>query len=79
MAIKPGAKTCSIQEQIIEDLPSGLTLQVEAMGGGQWKLRIVGDLPLGNRELIFDGEGRLAGSGTFLGGACRPNWLRAVD
>jgi hypothetical protein len=30
MPIRPGARQCYIREQIVEDLPSGLTLQFEA-------------------------------------------------
>jgi hypothetical protein len=30
MPIKPSARQCYIREQIVEDLPSGLTLQFEA-------------------------------------------------
>ena len=35
-------------------------------------------LPFGNREIIFDGEGREAGAGTLLGEYKRPSWLKGV-
>lgn len=74
MAEKPDGGTITIREQIIEDLPSGLTLVFEKMSNGLSKLKIFGNLPLGSREIIFDEEGREAGGGTCLT-ACRPTWL----
>jgi hypothetical protein len=57
MALKPDAGTCRVREQIIEDLPSGLTLQFEACEGGS-RLVIAGRaLRSGNREVVFDAEG----------------------
>ena len=59
MALKPDARTAYIREQVIEDLPSGLTLRFEAREGGT-RLVIAGRvLPYGNREILFDAEGRL--------------------
>lgn len=59
MALKPNAGTCRVREQIIEDLPSGLTLQFEACEGGS-RLVIAGRaLVSGNREFLFDAEGRV--------------------
>jgi hypothetical protein len=58
MALKPNARMCRLREQIIEDLPSGLTLQFEACDGGA-RLVIAGKvLTSGNREIVFDAEGR---------------------
>jgi hypothetical protein len=58
MALKPNAGTCRVREQIIEDLPSGLTLRLEACEGGT-RLLIAGKvLTSGNREIVFDAEGR---------------------
>jgi hypothetical protein len=63
MALKPDARICLVREQVVEDLPSGLTLQFEACDGG-CRLLIAGRaLPSGNRELLFDAEGRLVGLG----------------
>ncbi len=76
MAMKPDGNEWRIREQIIEDRASGLTLQFEVMDGGRSRLLIVGGLPFGNREIIFDHEGREAAAGTALGGLCRPSWLR---
>ncbi len=79
MALKPNGELVTISEQIIEDLPSGLTLLFEKMPNGLAKLSIYGDLPYGNREIIFDNGGAEAGGGTCLRGACRPSWLREVN
>ena len=73
MALKPNGEMCQVREQIIEDLPSGLTLQFEAREDGGCKLVIFGDLRFGNRELIFDSEGRLGATGTALRDFCRPS------
>jgi len=35
-------------------------------------------LPLGNREILFDDEGREAAAGTMLGRFRRPSWLTKV-
>jgi hypothetical protein len=79
MPIKPNAITCSIKEQIVEDAPSGLILQFECQNGTT-RLVIAGRfLPFGNREIIFDGEGRETASGTLVGEFRRPSWLKDVS
>ncbi len=78
MPLKPDGKGMVIKEQIIEDAPSGLTFAFEKSPSGLSYLRIYGNLPLGNREIIFDQEGRETGGGTCLVG-CRPTWLREVS
>jgi hypothetical protein len=80
MALKPNGGVCAIREQIIEDLASGLTFQFELKPGSDApvRLRIFGDLPFGNREILFDQDGVEAGAGTLLSGACRPSWLKEV-
>jgi hypothetical protein len=78
MAIKPNGTLCSIKEQIIEDLASGLTLQFECMQG-RTRLVIAGRaLPFGNREIIFDNEGREAAAGTLVGEFRKPSWIKEV-
>ena len=78
MPIKPNGSLCSIKEQIIEDLASGLTLQFECMQG-RTRLVIAGRaLPFGNREIIFDDEGREAAAGTLVGEFRRPSWIKEV-
>lgn len=78
MPIKPNGSLCSIKEQIIEDRASGLVLQFERMEG-RTRLVIAGRaLPFGNREIIFDGEGREAAAGTLVGAFRRPSWLKEV-
>ena len=64
MGIKEDAQDWTVKEQIIEDLVSGLTLQFEVIpeSTARYRLRIFGDLPHGNREIIFDVEGEEAGS-----------------
>jgi hypothetical protein len=78
MAAKPGGRLCQIAEQIIEDGVSGLTLQFEARDDGTTRLVIAGNLPFGNREILFDREGKEAAAGVALAGVCRPSWLREV-
>jgi hypothetical protein len=63
MALKPNARICRVREQVIEDLPSGLTLRFEAFQDG-CRLVIAGRaLPSGSREIIFDAEGRVTSVG----------------
>lgn len=78
MSIRPNAQKLMILEQIIEDDVSGLIMQFKQMGNGGFELNIFGDLPLGNRTLVFDKNGELAGSGTHLGGCTRPTWIEEV-
>ncbi len=60
MPVKPNGALCQVREQIIEDRASGLILQFECVRG-RMRLVIAGDsLPFGNREILFDGEGREA-------------------
>ena len=67
MPIKPNGTLCKVREQIVEDDASGLILQFEC-SNGRTRLIIVGDaLPFGNREILFDDDGREAAAGTLLG------------
>ena len=78
MPLKPNGKHCTILEQIIEDQASGLVLQFECENGRS-RLVIAGrNLPFGNREIVFDEEGREAAAGTLLGEFRRPSWLKGV-
>lgn len=78
MPIKPNANVCSIREQIIEDPATGLILQFECEDG-RVRLVIAGvALALGNREIIFDAEGREAAAGTLIGEFRRPSWLKKL-
>lgn len=67
-----------ILEQIIEDAVSEVTLQFKRSGDGGFILNLFGNFPLGNRTLVFDANGELAGSGTHLGGCTRPTWIDEV-
>jgi hypothetical protein len=79
MPVKPHGELCAIREQIVEDAATGLILQFECKGG-RTRLLIAGaSLPFGNREIIFDSEGKEAAAGTFTGEFRRPSWLRKVD
>lgn len=78
MALKPNSVICKIREQIIEDPVSGLTIQFEAKDDGTTRLRLFGNLPFGNREIVFDTDGQEAAAGVALGGICRPSWLKDV-
>jgi hypothetical protein len=67
MAVRPNAQTARVREQTIEDLPSGLTLRFETCEGGGTRLVIAGRaLPRGNREIVFDTEGRVVRVGPAL-------------
>ena len=78
MPVKPNGLLCKIREQIVEDLASGLILQFEC-ANGKMRLVIAGkSLPFGNREIIFDAEGKEAAAGTLLGEFRRPSWLKKV-
>lgn len=65
---------CRIREQIIEDLPSGLTLQFELVEGGA-RLTISGRSLGVNRELLFDSEGRLLQVRPAKHAFRRPSWM----
>jgi len=78
MPVKPNAALCGIREQIIEDRATGLILQFEC-ADGKPRLVIAGEsLPFGNREILFDQDGREAAAGTLLGQFRRPSWLKGV-
>ena len=78
MPMKPNGSLCAIREQIIEDKSSGLVLQFECIEG-RMRLVIAGEsLPFGNREILFDAEGREAAAGTLVGEFRRPSWLKPV-
>ena len=78
MPVKPNAAKWSVREQIIEDQASGLTLLFEC-DNDRPRLVIAGkSLPFGNREILFDKEGKEAGAGTLVGNFRRPSWLKAV-
>jgi hypothetical protein len=81
MGIKQDARDWTIKEQIVEDEASGLTIQFEVVpdSTARYRLRIFGDLPFGNREILFDAGGKEAGSGTALAGLCKPTWLCNLD
>jgi hypothetical protein len=78
MPLKPNGALCKVREQIVQDDASGLILQFECAKGGM-RLVIAGDaLPFGNREILFDDQGREAAAGTLLGSFRRPSWLTKV-
>ena len=78
MPLKPNGQMCSVREQIVEDMGSGLILQFEC-AGGKMRLVIAGkSLPYGNREIWFDADGKEAAAGTLIGAYRRPSWLKGV-
>lgn len=82
MGIKEDAKNWTVKEQIIEDPASGLTIQFEVVSNDEespFRLRLFGDLPYGNRELLFSCDGKKTGGGTLLAGLCKPTWLNAPE
>jgi len=63
---------------IIEDPATGLVLQFEC-DDGRLRLVLAGRaMNVGNREILFDEQGREAGAGTLVGEFRRPNWLKPV-
>ena len=74
MPIKPLARHCYIREQIVEDLPSGLTLQFELVEGSL-RLTIAGKALPSNREIVFDAEGAAVRTGACKHAFRRPSWL----
>lgn len=78
MPIKPHGSLCSIREQIVEDLASGLILQFECTEGRTRLVIASASLPFGNREILFDSEGRESAAGTLLGEFRRPSWLKKL-
>ena len=74
MPIKPLARLCYVREQIVEDLPSGLTLQFEAFEGGV-RLTIAGKALQSNREIVFDTQGGAVKTGASEHAFRRPSWL----
>lgn len=74
MPLKPLAEMCRICEQIVEDLPSGLTLQFERVEGGV-RLTLAGKCLAANREILFDSEGRLVHVRGARHAFRRPSWL----
>jgi hypothetical protein len=78
MPVKPNGNLCSIREQIVEDVASGLILQFEC-NEGKTRLVIAGKaLPFGSREILFDSEGREAAAGTMVGEFRKPSWLKSA-
>lgn len=81
MAVKPGANDCIVKEQIIEDINSGLSFQFLFVPEDEItpiRLRVFGNIPHGNREILFDPSGVAVGSGTSLQGNHWPSWVREV-
>lgn len=78
MPVKPHAERCRILEQLIEDLPSGLTLLFEAFEGGTRMLIGGRALRSGNRELVFDERGALVRACAY-DGEWPPRWLSGVQ
>jgi hypothetical protein len=82
VSIRPNAKPWTVKEQIVEDPASGLTFQFEVVPGStaEFRLLIYGEtLPFGNREIVFDCDGVLAGGGTATRGLCKPAWPMSAD
>jgi hypothetical protein len=78
MPLKPNGAMCQVREQIIEDPASGLILQFEC-NDGRLRLVLAGKpFNVGNREILFDHQGREAAAGTLIGEFRRPNWLKGV-
>jgi hypothetical protein len=82
MGLKKDGQTWTIQEQVIEDLPTGLTLQFEVVpedSESPFRLKIFGDLPFGNREIRFGRDGKESCSGIVLAGLWESTWLSNAE
>ena len=56
-----------IKEQVIRDLPTGLTIIFRAVSSGEGRMHLKGStLPFGNRDFQFGSDGELVGTGTGL-------------
>ena len=79
--LKDDARPWTVKEQIVEDLVTSLTFQFEVIphSTARYRLRIFGDIPFGNRELIFNEAGEMSGSGTFTSGLCKPTWFEKME
>ena len=78
MPVKPNGALCGIREQIVEDPATGLILRFECEDG-RTRLTIAGrSIALGNREILFDDEGREVAAGTLVGEFRKPSWLKSV-
>ena len=79
MPLKPNGSLCQVREQIIEDMASGLILQFECKDG-RTRLVIAGNhVSPGQREILFDSDGREIAAGTVMGEYRRPSWLKPVE
>ena len=78
MPIKPNGALCG--DQGADRRRPGERIDSAVRGqNGRTRLVIAGSaLPFGNREIIFDSEGREAAAGTLVGEFRRPSWLRKV-
>ena len=81
MQLKPDGQRWVVQEQIITDPVSELTIQFEVVPDpdAPYRLRIFGNVPFGNREFLFNVKGERSGAGTALTGSCHPTWLCEVE
>jgi hypothetical protein len=82
MGLKEEDQAWTIKPQTIEDLATGLTLHFEIVPDdpdAPFRLKIVGDLPFGNREIRFGQDGKEARSGMVLSGLCKPTWLMSAE
>ena len=80
MTIKPDGQNFTIREQIVRDPVSGLTFQFECAPDtdAPYRLKVFGDMPYGNREILFDIDGQEAGAGVALNNTCSANWIKEV-
>lgn len=78
VTLKPDGARCEIQEQIIEDVATKMTLQFEVAPDGETVLRIFSDIMFGNRQFNFK-DGLLVGTGTSTRGVCRPAWMTKIE
>ncbi len=81
MDVKLDGKAFTIREQLIEDPVRGLTFQFEVVPGtsAPYRMRIFGNVPLGNRAILFNDAGAQVGAGTLVAGLCKPAWLGPID
>ena len=78
MALKPGAATFVIAEQIIEDPLTGLTLWIRGEGKG-FVLTVLGNFETANRDFAFNERGENNGAGSATCCIPSPSWLAPVE
>jgi hypothetical protein len=79
MAQKPDGKQFPVSEQIFSDQVTGIKFQFFCTPSDQnspFRLRLFGNLPYGDHELIFDAAGVIRARETIVETRPAPSWLK---